>query len=148
FYDTIAGAFTQVTDSTDPQPLYHSSLPTISADATKIAFRSDADLVPGQNADHNLEVFLASCPAARTNKFDFFASAAPLSVNLTASSTKTSEITLRSVNGVTDLVQLSAAWSGAAPAGVTFTLTPTNLTVPSTGRVSAILTVTASALPS
>src|SRR4029434_7912200 len=39
------------------------------------------------------------------------------------------------------------AWSGAAPAGVTFTLAPTNLTVPPTGGVSATLTVSTPAAP-
>jgi len=143
-YDTVLGAFRQVTDA--PRP-YYSELPSVSADGTRIAFRSNADLVPGQNVDHNWEVFLATCPASRTNKFDFFASAAPLPL-LNASSTETSEITLRSINGVSDIVQLSAAWSGATPAGVTFTLGPTNLTVPSNGHVSTTLTVSTSPSPS
>jgi Tol biopolymer transport system component len=64
FLTLLLRTFTQVTDA---QTAYHSPVPSISADATKIAFVSDADHVPGHNLDHNLEVFLATCPAARTN---------------------------------------------------------------------------------
>lgn len=38
-------------------PVYDSAFPDISADATRIVFSSTADLT-GQNADHNLEIFL------------------------------------------------------------------------------------------
>ena len=144
-YDTVAAAFTQVTT---PQRPYQSHRPSISANGARIAFVSDADLIPGQNLDHNHEVFLATCPASRTFKFDFHASASPAFLGLTPSSTRTTELTLRSVNGVTDMVQLSAAWSGTAPAGVTFTFSPTNQNVPSIGPVSAILSISAAASPS
>jgi hypothetical protein len=71
------------------------------------------------------------------------------SLSLIASSTKTSQITVQSVNGVSDSVTLSAAWSGTQPAGTTFTLAPGILTVPSSGApVLATLTVTNFASPS
>src|SRR5262249_9405209 len=95
----------------------------------------------GATRSFNIAVVIAG-------NFDFTASASPQSLALIASSTKTSQISLQSAIVVSGIVALTAAWRGAAPAGTSFSLAPTSLTVPSTGRVSATLTVSNSASPS
>lgn len=55
FLFATGSGFEQVTSSVDGG----SSQPSISADGSRIAFRSTADLVPGGNPDHNSEIFLA-----------------------------------------------------------------------------------------
>ncbi len=77
-------------------------------------------------------------------------SASPQSLALIASSNKTSTIKLQSQNGVSETAQLSAAWNGAAPTGVTFALSPLSVSIPSgaTDSASATLTVTTAASPS
>jgi len=80
---------------------------------------------------------------------DYSLSASPLTLELPApSSTQTSMVTLQSRNGASEAVDLTAAWVGAAPAGVTFSLSPARATVPSTGSVTATLTLGTSASPS
>jgi Big-like domain-containing protein len=74
-------------------------------------------------------------------------SASPASLALLRSSAKSSTITLRSTNGVSESVQVAGAWNGPAPAGVTFTVSPGSVTVPAspTGGASAMLNIAASA---
>ena len=79
---------------------------------------------------------------------DYRISTSPPSIALIASATKTSQISLQSVNGGSDIVNLSSAWSGTAPTGLTVALSPNSVTVPSTGLVSAMLTIKTLAAPS
>jgi hypothetical protein len=70
-------------------------------------------------------------------------SAAPASLGLLPSSSKTSAITLRSQNGVSEGVQLTADWMGTAPTDATIALSSTQVSVPSAGdSVPATLSVT------
>jgi len=87
---------------------------------------------------------------ARPIQIAYTLSASPQSLALIASSIKSSDITLHSENGISETAQLSAAWNGTAPTGVTFTLSPSSVTIPSasTSSASASLTVTTSASPS
>jgi Tol biopolymer transport system component len=55
-YDTQAGSFTQVTDTTGGSNFS----PSITDDGTRTSFASNRDLT-GDNADQNLEIFLATC---------------------------------------------------------------------------------------
>ena len=55
-YDTQAGSFTQVTDTTGG----FNDSPSITDDGTRIAFASNRD-VTGGNADQNFEIFLGTC---------------------------------------------------------------------------------------
>ncbi len=52
--DQVRGAFTQITKTTSGD----STGPALTSDALRVAFVSDADLVPGMNADGNVELFL------------------------------------------------------------------------------------------
>jgi hypothetical protein len=76
----------------------------------------------------------------------------PQSLALSASSTGTSAITLRSLNGISETVALAADWVGtsvaAIPFGVNVAISPLQVSVPSTGSVSSTLTVTTSGSPS
>ena len=73
-YDTATGAFTQVTDTTGPDPwAVWSDAPAMTADGTRLAVLSTADLTgTGSNADGSPELFLvtvgkvAEPPAAPT----------------------------------------------------------------------------------
>jgi probable HAF family extracellular repeat protein len=87
---------------------------------------------------------------ARPTQISYTLSASPQSLALIASSSKSSNITLHSDNGVSETAELSTAWNGTAPTGVTFTLSPSSVTIPlvSNSSASATLTVTTSASPS
>jgi len=80
---------------------------------------------------------------------DYTISASPSSLSLGASADASSNITLHSLNGVSETAQLTAAWNGTAPAGVTFTLFPSNVTIPSDpDSALATITVTTGTTPS
>src|SRR5262249_38303439 len=55
-YNTTPPGFAQITDTTGGS--FGNQVPSISGDGRRIAFYSDRDLVPGGNADANLEIFL------------------------------------------------------------------------------------------
>ena len=76
--------------------------------------------------------------------------ASPASLALIASSIKSSDITLHSDNGISETAQLSAAWNGTAPTGVTFELSASNVSIPPgpLDSASATVTVTTPATPS
>ena len=61
-FDKTAATFTQVTNTAAPRDNVGQGSPSFSADGTRVAFVSDADLVSGQNTAHNFEVFLATVP--------------------------------------------------------------------------------------
>jgi Tol biopolymer transport system component len=65
-FDTTAG-FTQVTTTTGGA----NDEPSINADGTRIAFRSDRDITGG-NADNNFEIFLASIVLEASDVLNFF----------------------------------------------------------------------------
>ncbi|HZP07028.1 MAG TPA: choice-of-anchor D domain-containing protein [Terracidiphilus sp.] len=77
-------------------------------------------------------------------------SASPQSLALIASATKSSAVTLKSENGVSETAQLSAAWNGTSPSGVTFTLSSSNVSIPpaASDSASATLSVTTTSSPS
>ena len=63
FLWTQGSGFTQITNTTSTTKAQVFSIinnfsPHINADGTRIVFLSDGDLVPGDNADHNVELFL------------------------------------------------------------------------------------------
>jgi len=68
-------------------------------------------------------------------------------ITLTPGISKSTTIVLSSVNGFTSSVSLEAAWSGAAPDGVTVSL-PSPVTVPAESSVSPTLTLTTDSSPS
>ncbi|MBI3447301.1 MAG: SBBP repeat-containing protein [Acidobacteria bacterium] len=103
---------------------------------------------PGGGYDIQLTGMDRSSISSPQCSFDYAVSASPPSLALIASATRTSMITLQSGDGTSKAVDLTAAWVGAAPSGVTFALSPARVTVPSTGSVSAILTLRTSASPS
>jgi Tol biopolymer transport system component len=61
-YDIEARRFTQVTDTTGR---YRNNGPAINHDGARVVFSSSADLLPGQNADGNVEIFLFDAAADR-----------------------------------------------------------------------------------
>jgi len=72
----------------------------------------------------------------------------PPTLTLGASSTGTPTITLHSLNGIGETVDLSAGWVGtsiaAIPDGVDVAISPLHVSVPSTGSASSTVTVTTS----
>ena len=61
-YDIEARRFTQVTDTAGA---YKNNGPAINRDGARVVFSSSADLLPGQNADGNPEIFLFDAAADR-----------------------------------------------------------------------------------
>jgi hypothetical protein len=79
--------------------------------------------------------------------FDYTLSASPASLALIASTSKSSTITLRSQNGTSEMVRLTADWLGlgSAPTGATIAIVPSQVSVPSSVSASATLMLTTSA---
>lgn len=77
-------------------------------------------------------------------------SATPASIALTASVTKTATVNLQSDNGIGDTAELSAAFIGTVPAGVTYSLSNSRVNIPAnrSASASATLTITTSDSPS
>jgi hypothetical protein len=77
---------------------------------------------------------------------DFSISASPTSLSIQQGSSGSSTITITSINGFNQLVQLSVS---GAPSGVTATLTPSQVSPPAGGTATSTLTVSVSttALP-
>ena len=87
---------------------------------------------------------------AHPTKIVYAMTASPSSLSLGASSDASSVVTLQSQNGVSETAHLTVAWSGTAPSGVTFTLVPSDVTIPAQSSASALttLSVATSASPS
>jgi probable HAF family extracellular repeat protein len=84
---------------------------------------------------------------ARPVQIAYSLSVSPLSLTLSASSTASSVIKLQSENFVSETAVLSAAWKTTPPSGLTFALSPSNVTIPpgSNDPASATVIVTATA---
>ena len=87
---------------------------------------------------------------AHPTKIVYAMTASPSSLSLGASSDASSVVTLQSQNGVSETAHLSAAWKAPVPSGVTFTLVPSDVTIPAQSSASALttLSVATSASPS
>ena len=76
YFDTTTGIFTQITDETEGE----SRGPSIDADGTRIAFRSDAN-INGGNIEGNFEIYLSTCLDLATTGGSSCALASPGATN-------------------------------------------------------------------
>ncbi|MEM3489436.1 MAG: carboxypeptidase regulatory-like domain-containing protein [Nitrososphaerota archaeon] len=94
----------------------------------------------------------ASLTIQQSSTSDFNLVAYPDSLSFakpsSGSTSKTSTITITSINGFNSQVSLSAGWSGTAPSGVTYSLSKYLVTPPVNGQDTSTLTVTVSSTAS
>ena len=133
-------------------------LPTNYVESSKVRVETTFPVAPGQTVIYVSDFIAYDASPGTLLSFGqlldigrpeiaYSVSSSPASLALPRSSAKSSTIALRSTNGVSESVQLAAAWIGPAPAGVTFTVSPGSVTVPAspTSGASATLNVAASA---
>ena len=131
-------------------------LPTNYIDSSKVRVETTFPVAPGQTVIYVSDFIAYDASPGTLLSFGqlldvgrpeiaYSVSSSPASLALLRSSAKSSTITLRSTNGVSESVQLAGAWIGAAPAGVTFTISPANVTVPASTTSGALVTLNVAA---